>query len=183
MLMVSSEEELWIRRAREGDMEAFDLLLRRYQLPIYAYVFECVRHEQTALDIVQETFVNAIRHLADLREAGKFSGWLFRIAHQKCAQRWRRSKHEPELFDEMPPEHDSDFDTPLDLLLDREESAQLHLALEKLPGPHRAVLVLHFLEDFSLEEIAMITGAERGTVKSRMHYAKKALRNYLEDSK
>ena len=70
---------------------------------------------------------------------------------------------------------------PLDLLLRAEEEAEFMELLNRLPLPQRSVLLLHFVEDFSLEEIASITGTQLGTVKSRMHYGKKALRKLLEN--
>ena len=92
MLVVSEREQLPVREARAGKPAAWDALFKRYQLPLYAYVFELVHHEQTSLDIVQETFINAARHLAGLRDDAKFGSWLFGIAHQKCIQHWRKRR-------------------------------------------------------------------------------------------
>jgi RNA polymerase sigma-70 factor (ECF subfamily) len=94
MLGVAEIEQLPVVQARAGDGAAWDALFRRYQLPLYVYIFELVRDEQTSLDIVQETFINAVRHLGSLREDGKFGSWLFGIAHQKCIQRWRKQARE-----------------------------------------------------------------------------------------
>src|SRR5436190_23883746 len=94
MMVVSDNEQLPIAQARAGESEAWSLLLKRYQLPLYVYVFELVHHEQTALDIVQETFINATRYIGGLREDRKFGSWLFNIAHQKCVQHWRKKKPE-----------------------------------------------------------------------------------------
>ena len=87
MLVVAEHEQLPVQQAKAGEPEAWDVLFRRYQLPLYVYVFELVRDEQTSLDIVQETFIAAVRHIGSLREEAKFGGWLFGIAHQKCLQR------------------------------------------------------------------------------------------------
>ena len=89
MLMMAERNQLPVAQAREGDPAAWDALFRRFQLPLYVYVFELVRDEQASLDIVQEAFINAVRHISGLREDDKFGGWLFGIAHQKCVQRWR----------------------------------------------------------------------------------------------
>ena len=72
-------------------------------------------------------------------------------------------------------------DTPLDLLIREEQEAEFMNLLNQLPPPQRSVLLLHFMEDFSLEEITAITEAQLGTVKSRLHYAKRALRKLLEE--
>ena len=182
--MTDAPDDLPIQRAREGFPDAWDALFQRYQLPLYAYVCELVRDRQAALDIVQETFINATRHLASLREDGKFGGWLFGIAHQKCIQRWRGEAREKTLFAEdgdLAAAEYADFaDAPTDLLIRKEQEAEFMELLNELPLPQRSVLLLHFIEGFSIEEIASITGAQAGTVKSRMHYAKKTLRVLLE---
>ena len=182
MLGVADIEQLPVSEARAGDAAAWDALFRRYQLPLYVYIFELVRDEQTSLDIVQETFINAARHIRGLRADAKFGSWLFGIAHQKCIQRWRKRAREEMLRDEfidVPPE----FETgPDELLIRQEEEAGFMKLLNQLPPPQRSVLLLHFVEDFSLEEIAGITGVSVGTVKSRLHYAKKTLRRLWEEN-
>src|SRR5581483_3046252 len=100
MLVVAEREQLPVRQARAGDPAAWDVLFKRYQLPLYVYIFELVRDEQASLDLVQETFINAARHLGSLRDDSKFGGWLFGIAHQKCIQRWRKRTREEMVRDE-----------------------------------------------------------------------------------
>jgi RNA polymerase sigma-70 factor (ECF subfamily) len=140
-------------------------------------VVELIRDEQAALDVVQETFIAAVRHLGSLRDDAKFGSWLFGIAHQKCIQRWR--KRTEVLLDELPEPAGEFGPGPDDLLIQREQEAAFMKLLAQLPPLHRAVLLLHFIEDFSLEEIARITDAPVGTVKSRLHYAKQTLRQLL----
>ena len=181
MLVVAEREQLPVAEARAGDTAAWDTLFRRYQLPLYVYVFELVHDEQSSLDIVQESFINAARHIGSLREAHKFGSWLFGIAHQKCVQRWRKHARDEALRDELaadPPEFEND---PAELLIREEQAATFMKLLNQLPPPQRSVVLLHFIEDFSLEEISRITGAQLGTVKSRLHYARKALRKLLEN--
>src|SRR4051794_32101524 len=90
MLMVAENLQPFVREARTGAQDAWDFLFKRYQLPLYVYVFELVHHEQEALDIVQESFISAARYIANLQSDEKFGSWLFSIAHQKCMQHWRR---------------------------------------------------------------------------------------------
>ena len=175
---VAEPEQLPVPQARAGEPAAWETLFRRYQMPLYVYVFELVRDEQAGLDLVQETFIAAARHIGGLREDRKFGSWLFGIAHQKCVQRWRKRREI--LFDEIPEALD-EFETgPDDLLIRQEQEAEFMNLLNQLPLPQRSVLLLHFVEDFSLEEIARITETQLGTVKSRLHYAKRALRKLLE---
>ena len=181
MLLVAEREQLPVPQAKAGEPAAWDALFRRYQLPLYVYVFELVHDEQTSLDLVQETFIAAVRHIGGLRDDDKFGSWLFGIAHQKCIQRWRKQNREEILLDEIPESADEFENGPDDLLIRQEQEAEFMNLLNQLPLPRRSVLLLHFVEDFSLEEIAGITGAPIGTVKSRLHYAKKSLRKLLEE--
>lgn len=182
MVAMTESERLPVAAARSGVSEAWDTLFRRYQLPLYAYVFELVRDEQASLDIVQESFINAARHIDRLRDDAKFGSWLFGIAHQKCIQRWRRRDRELLAVGEVVEEYEEPGPDPGDWLLRKEEEEGFMNCLQRLSPPHRAVLLLHFLEEFPLEEIASVTGATLGTVKSRLHYAKKALRRLLEET-
>ncbi len=182
MPVVPSEPEvvLPVAAARRGDPDAWDTLVGRYQLPLFTYVMDLVRHHATSLDIVQETFVRASRHLEGLRGDERFGSWLFGIAHQRVLQHWRRQGRCP-FSDEPVPEETGEGAPAPDLDLVREEESELLLgAVDALPEPQRSVILLHYLEDFSLEEIADITGSRLGTVKSRLHYAKRALRDALQ---
>lgn len=183
MLGVIQDEPLPVQQARAGSAEAWEVLVRRYQLPLYVYVFELVRHEQASLDVVQETFINAVRHIGSLRDDGRFGGWIFGIAHQKCVQRWRKEGRENlllEAFTSAPPVFE---EGPDDVLIRREQEAGFLNFIHRLTPPQRSVLLLHYMEGFRLDEIAAITGTELGTVKSRLHYAKKSLRKLLEENK
>jgi RNA polymerase sigma-70 factor (ECF subfamily) len=184
MLVVAEREQLPVHEARLGNPEAWDALFRRYQLPLYVYVYEMVHDEQASLDIVQESFINATRQIAGLREDHRFGSWLFSIAHQKCIQRWRKQGRDAALQEELAAGAGEDAELgPDDLLLRQEQKEELVARLNQLPPVQRSVLLLHYLEGFSLEEISSITGATLGTVKSRLHYAKKSLRKLIEDSK
>jgi RNA polymerase sigma-70 factor (ECF subfamily) len=181
MLEVAELEQLPIAQARAGEPAAWDALFRRYQLPLYVYVFELVRDDQASLDLVQETFIAAVKHIGGLREDKKFGSWLFGIAHQKVIQLWRKRREI--LFDEIPEMPGDLEDSPDDLLIRRESETEFMDLLNQLPLPQRSVLLLHYVEDFSLEEIGRITETQLGTVKSRLHYAKRALRKLLEQKK
>lgn len=180
MRVVDEREQLPVEQARGGEPRAWDVLFKRYQLPLYVYIFELVQDEQTSLDLVQETFINAVRHIGGLRDNAKFGSWLFGIAHQKCIQRWRKKTRDQQLRDELENAPAEFHESPDDLLIAKEKEMEFMNLIHQLPPPQRAALLLFFVEDFSIEEIAGITGASIGTVKSRLHYAKKMLRTMLE---
>jgi len=179
MPTVAEPAPLPVAQARAGAPEAWRVLFRRYQLPLYAYLYELVRHEQTCLDLVQETFIRAVRHLGTLRDDAKFGSWLFGIAHQQCLQHWRKSGREDFVGDDLPDVVAED-DGPDQILIRFEQAVEMRAFIARLSIPQRSVLVLYFLEDFPLEDIARVTGAPLGTVKSRLHHAKRALKKLLE---
>ena len=182
MLVVAEREQLPVQQAKAGNAGAWDILFKRYQLPLYVYVFELVHDEQASLDLVQESFINAVQHIASLRDDHKFGSWLFGIAHQKCVQRWRKKKREEVPLLETVEDAVEFEPGPDELLIAQEQEEEFMYLLNRLALPHRSVLLLHFIEEFTLDEIAAITGAAPGTVKSRMHYAKRALRKLLEEN-
>lgn len=173
------DSDLPVDAARRGDARAWDVLFRRYQAPLFAYVDDLVHHHATSLDIVQDAMIRASCHLANLREDARFGSWLFSIAHQLVVRHWRREGRSP-FSDEPVPEESTDGAITPDLRTIQEEDASgLLAAIDQLPTAQRSVVLLHFLEDFPLAEIAEITGTSTGTVKSRLHYAKLALRRIL----
>jgi len=182
---VAPAESDLLNAARQHAPDAWDTLLKRHQLPLYTYAAELLRDDTAALDVVQETFAAAVRHLAGLRDDRKFGSWLFGIAHQKCVQHWRRARRDETIFvtdadqsaGDLPGPDETD---PRALLLQREQADEFLALVERLPAAQRSALLLHVLEDFSLEEIAGITGVPLGTVKSRLHHAKRALRQLVE---
>jgi RNA polymerase sigma-70 factor (ECF subfamily) len=175
-----------IALARQHAPDAWDILLKRHQLPLHTYAAELLRDDTAALDIVQETFAAAVRHIAGLRDDTRFAAWLFGIAHQKCVQHWRRVRRDGDVFaptaaDDPPSDWpDPDASDPRTLLLRREAADECFALLAQLPAAQRSALLLHVLEDFSLDEIATITAVPAGTVKSRLHHAKRALRQLVE---
>ena len=152
MSLVEGQEQLPVAAARAGDAAAWDDLIRRYQLPVYVYVFELVRHEQDALDLVQETFVRAIRYLDGLREDARFGAWLFGIAHQRVVEHWRRKSRNQNIFAESTAEDEGEVpdprESPAEWLLRQEDLAALQEAMGRLPLGQRTVLLLQFIEGF-----------------------------------
>ncbi len=185
-----------LRLARAGDPAAWDRLFHRYQRPLYVFACEYLRNEASALDVVQETFINAIRHLGSLREETRFGSWLFGIAHQKCEQQRRRLVSEGRWSSAASNDEDPESGTldaldgatddaqldPAEWLVRAEDAAEFLGCLDQLPDAQRALLLLRFVDDFSLAEIARITDVPVGTVKSRLHHARAAFRNLFQAS-
>jgi RNA polymerase sigma-70 factor (ECF subfamily) len=179
MLTMGEREQLPVGQAKAGDPDAWAVIFRRFRLPLFVYAAELLQDEQASLDVVQETFIAAVRHLAELRQDDKIGSWLFGIAHQKCIQRWRKSARETEALEELADAVPAWEEAPDEWLVRQEQEAEFVALLGRLPVTQRAVLLLYFVEDFSIEEIARVTESAPGTVKSRLHYAKKAVRKLL----
>ncbi len=180
----ADQDELPVGEARGGNAAAWAALFWRFRLPLFVYVCQFLQSREDAFDIVQETFCNATRYLGNLRDDAKFASWLFHIAHQKCLRHWERQGKKTALaepFDDAQAAelHDK-ADNPRDWLIRKEREGEIMALIEKLPWPQRSVLILHCVEDFPLEEIAEILTVPVGTVKSRLHHAKRTLREWLE---
>ncbi len=180
MADMAETEQLPVAQAKAGDPAAWEALFRRYRLPLYVYIFEMVRNEETSFDLVQETMINAVRHIGTLREEQKIGGWLFGIAHQKCVQWFRRQSREDLALKEVAEEPIEFQDDAGELLVRREQESEFMQLLENLPAAQRSALLLYFVEQFTLAEIAAISDVSVGTVKSRLHYGKIALRELWE---
>ncbi len=163
------EEALWVSEAQAGDVDAFVRLLNRHQKPLLYYLRRLIPNSEDALDLHQEVWLDAFRGLKSLQIPEAFGAWLYRIAHHKAA-RFVRNELLAQAHTESP---HADGEISLD-------AEALHKALELLPAHHREILVLHYLRDFSTQELAAILDCPPGTVKSRLHHARIELRNIVE---
>ena len=166
-------EQTIVIRSQIGDETAFAELLTLYgpRLLIFTQRMMQSSPEQVS-DLTQEIWVAIFRALPGLQDAGKFRPWAFRIARDRIYREYRRRKLPVQALDE----------TLLEELPEGEEAVtaadreQLRHCLDSISPEHREALVLRFFEDLSYEEIARVTGATVGTVRSRIHYGKQALK-------
>lgn len=172
-------EQTLVVRSQIGDETAFAELLEIYgpRLLIFTQRMMQSSPEQIA-DITQEIWVAIFRALPRLLDTSKFKPWAFRIARDQIYREYRRRKLPVQAIDEMTLEDLPDETTDPAIGVDLE---QLQYCLEAISPEHREALVLRFLEDMSYEEIARITGVTVGTVRSRIHYGKQALKNLWKE--
>jgi len=163
---------------RHGRPDAFAELIREMERPLLYYVAKLLRDDDRALDVLQEVWLRAVHSIGALREPGRLRPWLYGIARGLAMDRVRTdaSQARAERERAVPPDA---ADEPPDASFAAEDAAAVHRALDALDGPHREVLVLHFLEDMALADIAAVVGCPVGTVKSRLFYAKRGLREVL----
>jgi RNA polymerase sigma-70 factor (ECF subfamily) len=170
----------WIAlRCRLGEPEAFTELVRELEPPLLYYAAKLLANEDAAFDVLQEVWLTAFRAIRRLEDPRTVRAWLYRITHDRAIDRIRhdcsRGRAERARAESMPEELDEEPS------FDAEDAQALHRALDRLGLKHREVLVLHFLDDLSIADIAAIIGEPAGTVKSRIHYAKRALKEALQN--
>ena len=184
------DEQALVARARRGELDAYDELVRRYQERIYATIYHMTANHEDANDLAQESFIKAFQALKSFKGGSSFYTWVYRIAVNKTINflKQRRNKHHFSLNDlDFNAEHDPDL---VALISDKTPSRdaglaelqkKLNEALLKLSEPHRMVVVLHDVQGVSHEEIADILGCNIGTVRSRLFYARQQLQGYLAE--
>ena len=171
------EEQILVLHAQCGDHRAFELLVEMYDRRLLYYVRRLLKDDDAAFDVLQTTWMQVVRNLPSLKSPEAFRVWLFRIAHAQAVSRLRRDGRLP-ILDAQDPAEIAD-NRPL-TAEDRFVNAELiHVALNEISFNHRQVLTLHFLENLSVDEIAAVTDLPSGTVKSRLHYARLALRTRI----
>jgi RNA polymerase sigma-70 factor (ECF subfamily) len=169
-------ERVLILRCQAGDDAALTELVERYQPRLRYYLQKMLAGSPAAEDAAQDVWYDVIRALPRLANPGAFRAWLYRIARDRA---WRCLRRRP------PPHCPIDeVDVAANGAADEftaEDAAVVHAALDQLAPEHREVVVLRFVEDMSYEEIAQVAGCPLGTVRSRLHHAKRALRRALEN--
>ncbi len=169
--------DLLALRCRRGDRAALEELIRTWERRLLYFIRRLVRDEADAWDVLQKTWVRVLGGIASLDDPRSLTPWLYRVARNTAFShaRSRPPAHEPLADHPDPGAVDPSSDT-----LDFEDAEQVHRGLLALSLPHREVLTLFFLDDLSVEEVAAVLGVPAGTVKSRLHYARQALRKVLE---
>lgn len=167
--------QLLVLRCRRQEPGAMEELVRNWEKRLFYYIRRLVSDEEDACDVLQETWLKAIRGIATLREPGSLPMWLYRIARNTAMSRLRGRYADQAMIEEEPGEIADNGDS-----FTFEDAEQVHYGLSRISLPHREVLTLFFLEDLSIDEIAELLGVASGTVKSRLHFARKALRAVLE---
>lgn len=174
-----SEEQILVQHAQYGDHNAFAMLIDLYDRRLVYYVRRLLGDSDAAVDVMQSTWLQVHQQLKGLRAPQAFRVWLFRIAHDQAVSELRRKGLRPTRIDmESAAVASTHHESPGEYL----ENAELvHRALACISLEHRQVLTLRFLEDMTVEEIAEVTRIPAGTVKSRLHYARLAIRTQIEE--
>ena len=165
-----------VERAQDGDEQAFASLAVAVGSRLYAVAFRILRDSTVAEDATQQALLAIWRDLPQLREPGRFEAWSYRLLVRACYAEGRRArKWSPNL--RVLPADELVAREAMSTVIDRD---QLERGFKRLSVDHRAVVVMHHYLDIPLDEVAQTLGVPVGTVRSRLHYAMRALRSALE---
>jgi RNA polymerase sigma-70 factor (ECF subfamily) len=167
-------ERVLVLRCQTGDESAFAEMVQRYHARLRTFLRSMLGDAHLADDALQEVWLDVFRGVGKLRDTGAFSGWVYRIARDRAYRLLRRKPLATEPIDAVELADAGDEE------LDADERELVKTSLERLPHEQREVVLLRFVEQMSYEQIAAAVGCELGTVRSRLHYAKRALRQMIE---
>lgn len=197
---MAPESQDWdlVERASNGDQEAFRALVEKYQRRILGVVTGMLHDREAALEVTQETFIKAYRSLGGFKGDASFYTWIYRIAVNLAIDYQRREWRRPmadsvrassnddgspgeSLLDRLRDDHPGA--DPFQATKDSELRERVRQAVDELTPDHRAVILLREVEGLSYEEISQVMQCSKGTVMSRLHYARKKLQAQLQEFK
>lgn len=179
------EDEL-VNRFQNGEIEAFNPLVLKYQKKVYNLIYQQIRDRETAKDISQEVFLKAFKALPNFKGGSAFYSWIYRIAINSSIDFQRRRNRSRVLtFEELPPDADdvlrmSDVHpSPEKLLEEKELGRIIRKAVRKLPPGQRRVFNLRHRRELAIKEIAVLLNRSEGTIKTHLHHAHRRLQDML----
>lgn len=169
--------ELLVLRFQRNDQAAASELVALFEKPLLYYLRRLVGSEDDAWDMLQETWISTFRTLPNLRDARMLPAFLYKTGRNRAMLLLRRRNADLRLYSTAEALHSCYEPEPS---FTSEDAAAIHIGIDKIALPHREALTLYFLQDLTIDEIAMVLCIPPGTVKSRLHYAKQALRKFLD---
>lgn len=178
------DEKDLVRRSKEGDEEAFGILVNKYKTKVYHLAYSLSHDAQAADDLAQEVFIKAYYALDKFREKAEFGTWIYRITVNHCRDFLRKRNRMTQIsLENIIGKISAHVDETLPEEKEQEEAQRrnvVHTAIQTLPDKYKVILSLRDIQDFSYSEIAKILDLSPGTVDSRLHRARKMLRKKLE---
>lgn len=173
MIFREVEDRDLITQARRGNVEAYNLLVSRWEKRVFNYILRLVGHREDALDLTQDVFLKAYQHLSKLDDVSRFAPWLYRIAHNEAYSLLRKNRPEGEMAFEPRSSEPGAKLFPIEL------SLAVESALNRLNPDQREAVVLKVYQGFKFEEMAEILSCPVSTVKSRLYTALDLLKETL----
>jgi RNA polymerase sigma-70 factor (ECF subfamily) len=184
------EDQELVRRSIKGEKEAFEMIIQKYQKPLFNYIGRMVSERELALDFTQDVFVKTYSSLHLYRSQYKFSTWLYKIASNYIIDYWRKKKldtvsmdHQYQGSDMPAPQIRANEPSVVRSYEMSELRAKIESALQKIPPSLRELFVWRHINEFSYDEIAEIKDLPVGTIKNRVFQAKEMVRSILEKTK
>jgi RNA polymerase sigma-70 factor (ECF subfamily) len=185
--MMDDSDAVAVARAREGDQDAFGMLVERHSLRLFQFVYRMTGNEQDAEDVVQETFLRAYKQLTRFESRAGFGTWLHRIAANCSLDLLRKRKRQDEKVEAVEPESEdplltlsSQAPAPDDQVFHLEVRQKVEAVMEQLTAMERAAFVLRHFEGKSIEEIGSALGTGPSATKQSIFRAVQKLRRALE---
>lgn len=176
------DEKYYIDRVKGGDKEAFAWLVDKYRDMIYTVCVRMLTSEADAEEAAQDAFVKAYKSLNSFQGKSKFSTWIYRIAYNQCISVIRKKVRMIDMVGEVPEGEVSEGEiNGLDAIAAQERSKYLHMALEALGETDSVVVTLFYYEEFSLEEIAEVTGLTSSNIRIKLHRSRKKMHQVIKD--
>jgi RNA polymerase sigma-70 factor (ECF subfamily) len=175
--MTPTNDQILVLRFQAGDETAFERLFELHGGPLKYYLRRLLESEDRADDAAQTTWLLVLRNIRKLRQLGAFRSWLFSIARNEALKRLKAAKRDLLLLARDLDAGEVSSDEPE---FGAEDAHLLHKAMDRIHPIHREVLVLRYIEEMSYEQIAVVVACNIGTVRSRMHNAKRAVRKLLK---
>ena len=168
-------DELLVMRCQGGSRESFDLLVRRWQRPLWRYARRLTSSNDAAWDVMQETWIAILRTIRKLNDPAWFAAWAYRIVRNKSADHVRSTGRQRHLVDALAERQGANRESPCE-----DPGDAVAKALRQLPADRQELLVLKYSGDLNVIEIAVVLGIPAGTVKSRLHHAREELRRIMK---
>lgn len=176
------EDTHYIKLTRQGDTQAFGLLVQKHQRLVYTLALRMLKNTEEAEEAAQDAFVKVYQSLSGFEGKSKFTTWLYRIVYNECLGRLRKNKTYIALVDDTMEtlEEPADFLDGLEILHREERAALVKKSIEMLHPTEAAILTLFYLEDQPVKEIAVVTGKSESNVKVQLFRARKHLESNLK---
>jgi RNA polymerase sigma-70 factor (ECF subfamily) len=160
-----------IRQAARGKVEAYNLLVSRWEKRVYNYLLRITSNREDALDLTQDVFLKAYQNLRKLDDPGRFAPWLYRIAHNEAYSMFRKRRPEADVEEIEPEQTEAGITVGGSSVFPMELSLAVASALDRLSADQREAVVLKIYQGFKFEEMAEILECPVSTVKSRLYTA------------
>jgi len=174
-------DDVLIAQALKGKKSAWVALVKRYEKGLYNYALRMVNNQADAMDLMQDTFVAVFKNLQTFRGDSPFKGWLFKVAHYRCLEFYRR-KRPMSSIDDVPEQEDEENSLcPEQELFSKQQSSELVNAMQSLPIKQKLVVELKFFQQCTFEDIAQQLGISTNTAKSQLYTGLEKLKVKLNE--